>query len=241
MWFLVEALFEKIIPREKTSEESKKGKKLPDINIVDKEVAQTKILIESLSKELKEASTKTSELDKKIENIEKNPPLLESIPGGKYVVKRMKAFDTMLEEFNDKLDYVEDAKSQIFIQQSRIRDMHGDVEKKLVGLESLLDRLRSFDNVFKLANRLEDLEFEIKNTWIPLTTIEQMKSSIVEQNFFALLALLPLIKERESQASILGELKKLTEDMKRKNLWNSSKQVLMEEILRSQNVLESSY
>lgn len=227
-----EALFEKLIPGEKTAEKSEEVKKQPDVAEMEKDFLKTKMLIDDIGKELKELGGKTTELGKKVEGIEKNPPMLENLPGGKYVVKRMKTFEGIMDELNEKLDYVEDTRNQIFMQHSRVRDMYGDIEKKLVNLDTLLDKLRSFDKVFKLATRLEELEFEIKNTWVPLTTIEQMKSSMTEQNFFTLLSLLPLVKNRESQLNIVDELKKLSSDMKKKNLWGTDKQFLMDDILR---------
>ncbi len=231
-----DALFEKIIPGEKISEEAPEVKKGPDIIEMEKKQTETKTLIEDLEKELKALREKSTGLEKKIDDIEKNPPLLENLPGGKYIVRRMKTFEGIIDELNQKLDYVEDARDQMVSTHSGVKNMYSDIEKKLINLDTLLDRLRSFDKVFKLATRLEDLEFEIKNTWVPLNTIEKMKASIIEQNFFTLLSLLPLVRERESRMNIVSELRNLSEDMRRKNLWGTDKQLLMDEILRDNGI-----
>ena len=255
----------KMIPTEKRATESGPTR-TSDREDLEKEVSQIKEFMSDIGKELGEMQAQINKVEKKTKGIEDYSSLAQNL-GDKYtLIKKLDNVENFLQEFQSKLDTVEktreqvlqdfqdkllhidDAKRKILHQGSRVNDMYNEIRAKLDGLDRLLDKMQRFDKIFTLAERLEHFDVDMKrkvennmSTWnFPIETIDQMRASILEENFYASLALLPMIKKKSVLMVVLERINKLIDEMKRKNLWNLDKKYLLEEILKEQNIQDLS-
>ena len=251
-----EALFEKIVPDEKnaeevkvqkkeeTKEETKEGSKEGQKK-VEPQYAEVK-KVENYSKnEFAELASKLNKIEKRIRGLEDHSNVLEDFIGDSSTFgKKIDNFEDFLVIFREKLNEIESARNQISRQASKIAGMHDDISTKLEGLDAVLKKMQRFDQLFDLGDRLEDFESNIKNeveqnlkSWnLPLDAIENLKKSLIVQNFLVSLALLQAVKDRSVKLGMLESLTKNIEEMKKKDLWDFEKRTLFEEVIKNSDL-----
>ena len=244
-----EILFEKIIPKDGIPGESKNIAKLPEREA--KGAIQTKAASDYSGEKLGEFQKRMEKLEKRLEGLGNIDNLQNKVDKFERVLQtkiekfeKTKNFGEFLEEFYEKLDDIEEAKKQVFIFSSRTKSIYNEMEEKLDGLDTLLDKMHRFDEIFKLAKRLERFEADMKNGTegsfagerLPHENIEQIKTSVLEQRFFSLISILSLVKETKLKMNLADELNKTIDEMKIKDLWDIDKKLLLEEILKEQKL-----
>ncbi len=262
-----EKLFEKIIPKEKISEEEKLLKEKTVSNIVEKEkeAPSAKVSLTEkkdlshignepdesrkktgssshLDKELSKFKERVYNFENKLKGFEDIDDLQERIEN----LEKIKDLSKLLDKFDEKLTQIEESKEQVIFLNKNVKKMYREIDDKLYDLESVLKKTHDLDNLY---TRMENFEFYIKNkikdssaTWeFSREAVEQMKLSILEQKFLALLLAFSSVKERNLKTNILEKLNKIVDDMKSKNLWDLDKKLLLEEILKTQGEDVTSY
>lgn len=232
---LTDDIFEKILPKEKVLPEEKKGIKtkvekverlIPTEKKEAEEIPTQKI--EQIKAALTETEKKINLLQEKIRSLEESMATMES-------VKKAKDFDSISQEIYEKLSQVEEAKTQIFIQSSKIQTKYFEIMKRLDELEYVIEKMKSFEKVFPLLEDLKKFDTEIQ---ILRDSIEKLRLSIVEEKFYSLIAIIPTIKRKEILISFLDELDRIIDELKRNNMFKYDKVVLSSEVLESPNVKE---
>jgi len=255
-----EKLFEKIIPKEKISEEEKLLKEKAVSKVVEKrkeapgaEVPPTeKKDLSHIGNEPDESKKKmdsTSHIDKelsefkgkvyKFENILKGFEDINVLQEKMGNLEKIKDFSGLLAKFDEKLKQIEESKEQVIFLRNNVKKMYKEIDDKLCDLETILKKTHNLDNLY---TRMENFEFYIKNkirsnsdtSEFSREAIEQMKLSILEQKFLALVLSLPFVKEINLKRNILEKLRRIIDDMRMKNMWDLDKKLLLEEILKTQ-------
>jgi hypothetical protein len=262
-----EKLFEKIIPKEKILEEEKllkekdvskvveKREEAPDAEVspaekkdlshIDKKPDESKKKTDTMShvdKELGEFKEKVYKFENLLKGFEDIDVLQEKM--GK--LEKIKDFSGLLAKFDEKLKQIEESKEQVIFLRNNVKKMYKEIDDKLYDLQTVLKKTHNLDSLY---TRMENFEFYIKNkikdssaTWeFSREAVEQMKLSILEQKFLALLLAFSSVKERNLKTNILEKLNKIVDDMKSKNLWDLDKKLLLEEILKTQGEDVTSY
>ena len=255
-----EKLFEKIIPKEKISEEEKllkekalskvveKREEAPgaevspaekkDLSYIGKEPDESKKKTGSMShvdKELGEFKEKVYKFENLLKGFEDIDVLQEKM--GK--LEKIKDFSGLFEKFDEKLKQIEESKEQVIFLRNNVKKMYKEIDDKLYDLQTVLKKTHNLDSLY---TRMENFEFYIKNkirsssdtSEFSREAIEQMKLSILEQKFLLLVLSLPFVKESNLKRSILEKLRRIIDDMRMKNMWDLDKKLLLEEILKTQ-------
>ncbi len=223
-----EALFESILPTEKLAEEAKEvkksEKKKPETVSIEKEILEEKISQVRLI--LKQANNKIESLQENIRQMERRIEILDK-------TNSTKDFGDFVMEFNEKIHFIEEAKKEIFLQSSKVQNKYFEISGELENFQDVLSKLKRFDRVFVLADRLENFEADNK---ILREMTEEIRSSILENKFYSLIAILQQIKKKEVLIAVLDEIDRTIEEMKSKNLWRIDKVALAEDFLNGENV-----
>jgi prefoldin subunit 5 len=177
---------------------------------------------------LSELDEKIKLLQEKIRNLEESASAVESS-------KKTKDFDTFAQEFYDKLNQIEEVRSQIFIQSSKMQTKYLEMVKRLDDVEYILEKMKSLERILPLIEKLKIFDEDIK---LLRESIEKIKLSMVEQKFYSLIAIIPKVKEKEVLINLLDELDRTIEELKRNDMYRYDKMALSSEVLESQNVKE---
>lgn len=245
-----EKLFEKIIPKEKISEEEKLLKEKAVSKVVEKrkeapgaEVPPTeKKELSHVDKELSEFKEKVYKFENILKGFEDINVLQEKMGN----LEKIKDFSGLLAKFDEKLKQIEESKEQVIFLRNNVKKMYKEIDDKLCDLETILKKTHNLDNLY---TRMENFEFYIKNkirsnsdtSEFSREAIEQIKLSMLEQQFVALVLSLPFVKEINLKRSILEKLRRIIDDMRMKNMWDLDKKLLLEEILKTQEESVANY
>ena len=238
-----EKLFEKIIPKEKISEEEKllKEKAVPKVVEKRKEAPGAEVP-PTEKKDLSHTDKELSEFKEKVYNFENVLKGFEDINVLQQKIgdlEKIKDLGGLLEKFDEKLKQIEESKEQVIFLRNNVKKMYKEIDDKLHDLESVLKKT---DNLDSLYTRMENFEFYVKNKIrdnsdtreLSRDAIEEMKLSMLEQKFLVLVLSLPFVKEVNLKRSILEKIRRIIDDMRMKNIWDLDKKLLLEEILATQ-------
>jgi prefoldin subunit 5 len=231
---LPEDIFEKIFPKEKISKIKEKKEEpifeefvpkktttFPEKDLIEQKMNQINVVLSELDEKIKL-------LQEKIRNLEESASAVESS-------KKTKDFDTFAQEFYDKLNQIEEVRSQIFIQSSKMQTKYLEMVKRLDDVEYILEKMKSLERILPLIEKLKIFDEDIK---LLRESIEKIKLSMVEQKFYSLIAIIPKVKEKEVLINLLDELDRTIEELKRNDMYRYDKMALSSEVLESQNVKE---
>ena len=245
-----EKLFEKIIPKEKISEEEKslKGKAVPKVAEKIKGAPSAQ-LPPAEKKDLSHVDKELSEFKEKVykfENILKGFEDIDVLQEKVQKLEKIKDITGLIDNFGEKLKQIEESKEQVIFLRNNVKKMHKEIDDKLYDLETVLKKTHNLDSLY---TRMENFEFYIKNKIrsssdtldFSRDALEQMKLSLLEQQFLALVLSLPLVKEVNLKRSILEKLRRIIDDMRMKNIWDLDKKLLLEEILKTQEESVANY